>query len=100
MKQKLSSFIEKMNSLNIRVTICGPIPYRWMTNEAFSRALSLTKWISTQHRRSEMLFSWVDAFDLMWKHEYAFKGKRSKELSNYGNWLLEEAITDSVVLSD
>lgn len=100
MKEKLSSFIQLMNARSIKVTICGPIPYGWMNNETFSRAYSMTKWLCSHHRHSADSFGWVDCFELLWKHEYAFMGKRVQELSSYGNWLLEVSITDNIILSD
>lgn len=100
MKEKLHNFIKSMNTQKIRVTVCGPIPYPWMKNETFSRAYSMTKWLYLQYRSSDDDFHWVDCFELLWKHEQAFKRNHIKELTNYGNWLLEGAITDCILISD
>lgn len=100
MKTKLANFILNMNAKDINVTICGPIPYRWMSNEAFSRAYSMIKWLITEHRQGSGKFTLVDSFDLLWNNEYAFNKIGVRELTSFGNWLIEEAITECVVLSD
>ena len=89
-----------MNNRRINVTICGPIPYKWLSNEAFSRALVMTKWLTVQYRQSTKIFSWVDGFDLVLDNDDAFRKDSGKELTNFGNWLLEEAITQCIVRSN
>ena len=98
-KKQLSDFITLMNEINIKVVICGPIPYRHMHNEAFSRAYAVNMWMIEQLRFSQMKFALVDCFDLMWKSHNSFiKGRNL--LSHFGYWILEGAISSCVTQND
>ena len=90
-KKELKWFVQLMNEINIKVVICGPVPYNRMSNEAFSRAYNLNMWLLRQVRHGPESFSLVDCFDLMWGNKDAFIESRNK-LSNYGHWLIESII--------
>ena len=96
---ELQKFILLMNELNIKVVVCGPIPFNCMTNESFSRAYAINMQLIKRQRYGPEKFAFIDAFDLMWNDDVPFIMKRHK-LSNYGYWLLEEAVSSCVFLTD
>ena len=96
---ELKQFVLLMNEVNIEVVVCGPIPFTSMTNGSFSRALAINRQLVKQKRYGLEKFYFVDMFDLLWNDSYAFAKKRHT-LSNYGYWLLEEAVTSCLILVD
>ena len=96
---ELQQFILLMNEVNIGVVVCGPIPFNCMTNESFSRAYTISMQLIKWQRYGPEKFSFVDTFDLLWNDDHAFVKKRHR-LSNYGYWLLEEAVTSCIIHAD
>ena len=101
MKSELQRFILLMNEVNIGVVICGPIPYSCMTNESFSRAYALNMWLVNGYRwYGSESFRLIDAFDLLWNNKNNAFIHNKMKLSNFGHWLLEGEIMNSIEQSD
>ena len=97
-KEQLHEFVMLMDTLGIIVIICGPVPYRRVSNEAFSRGFTLSKWLTIQCQSYNNCY-FVDNFDLLENRENVFSNEKN-ELSSFGNWLLEEAINYPLMQSD
>ena len=63
-KQSIITFSEIMKDLDKNLVVSGPIPFKSMSSETFSRVCALNSWLET--RAEELGITFINNFDLFW----------------------------------
>ena len=96
-KQELTKLVADLDNKGISLILLGPIPYPDLTDEGFSRAFQITKWLSTTLKSHTNNTVFISNWDLQSSKNFTDNGSK---LNYIGYKIIERKINDQMTARD